>query len=73
MQDLTLNFPAFELKGERWAEFDLEAGRWDIPLERMKMKTLRIVPPSTQALQCDCVRWTLEMIGFETKSLGPVI
>ena len=28
-----------ELIGARWAEFDLEAGRWDIPPERMKMKT----------------------------------
>jgi integrase len=38
-----------ELIGARWAEFDLEAGRWDIPPERMKMKTSHIVPLSSQA------------------------
>lgn len=40
-----------ELIGARWAEFDLEAGRWDIPASRMKMKTPHIVPLSTQAVQ----------------------
>jgi len=40
-----------ELIGARWSEFDLEAGRWDIPRERMKMKTPHIVPLSTQAVQ----------------------
>jgi integrase len=39
-----------ELIGARWAEFDLEAGRWDIPPERMKVKTPHIVPLSTQAV-----------------------
>lgn len=39
-----------ELIGARWAEFDLEAGRWDIPAERMKMKTPHIVPLSMQAV-----------------------
>ncbi|CAM3719048.1 tyrosine-type recombinase/integrase [Roseateles saccharophilus] len=39
-----------ELIGARWAEFDLDAGRWDIPAERMKMKTPHIVPLSTQAV-----------------------
>ena len=39
-----------ELIGARWAEIDLEAGRWDIPAERMKMKTPHIVPLSTQAI-----------------------
>jgi len=40
-----------ELIGARWAEFDLEAGRWDIPASRMKMKTPHIVPLSSQAVQ----------------------
>ena len=39
-----------ELIGARWSEFDLEAGRWDIPAERMKMKTPHVVPLSPQAL-----------------------
>jgi len=39
-----------ELIGARWAEFDLKAARWDIPAERMKMKTPHIVPLSTQAV-----------------------
>jgi integrase len=38
-----------ELIGARWPEFDLGASRWDIPAERMKMKTPHIVPLSTQA------------------------
>jgi integrase len=51
-----------ELIGARWAEFDLDvrgrygeidtAGlRWNIPAERMKMKTPHIVPLATQALE----------------------
>lgn len=39
-----------ELIGARWQEFDLDAGRWDIPAERMKMKTPHIVPLSAQAV-----------------------
>lgn len=39
-----------ELIGARWEEFDLDAGRWDIPAERMKMKTPHIVPLSSQAV-----------------------
>lgn len=40
-----------ELIGARWAEFDLEAGRWDIPAERMKMRTPHIVPLASQAVE----------------------
>lgn len=39
-----------ELIGARWDEFDLDGARWDIPAERMKMKTPHIVPLSTQAV-----------------------
>jgi integrase len=37
--------------GTRWPEFDIEARRWNIPAERMKMKTPHIVPLSTQAIE----------------------
>jgi integrase len=40
-----------ELIGAKWTEFDLEAGRWDIPPERMKMRTPHIVPMARQALE----------------------
>lgn len=39
-----------ELIGARWEEFDLEAGRWNIPKERMKMKTPHIVPLAAQTV-----------------------
>lgn len=39
-----------ELIGAKWAEFDLEAARWNIPADRMKMRTPHIVPLSKQAL-----------------------
>ena len=40
-----------ELIGAKWAEFDLEAARWDIPPERMKMKTPHIVPLADQTIE----------------------
>jgi integrase len=40
-----------ELIGARWSEIDLEAKRWNIPAERMKMKTPHIVPLSRQAIE----------------------
>lgn len=40
-----------ELIGASWAEFDLEASRWDIPAERMKMRTSHIVPLAKQTLE----------------------
>jgi integrase len=40
-----------ELIQAKWTEFDLEAARWDIPAERMKMRTPHIVPLATQALE----------------------
>jgi integrase len=40
-----------ELIGARWDEFDLEAKRWNIPAERMKMKTPHIVPLATQTIE----------------------
>lgn len=40
-----------ELIGARWSEFDLDNARWDIPAERMKMKTPHIVPLPRQAVE----------------------
>ena len=40
-----------ELIGAKWEEFDLEAARWDIPAERMKMRTPHIVPLAKQTLE----------------------
>jgi integrase len=40
-----------ELIGAKWAEFDLKAARWNIPEQRMKMRTPHIVPLSKQALE----------------------
>ena len=40
-----------ELIAARWSEFDLENGRWDVPAERMKMRSLHIVPLSKQTLE----------------------
>ena len=39
-----------ELAQAEWAEFDLEAGEWRIPGERMKMNGKHIVPLSRQAI-----------------------
>ncbi|MGA9070672.1 MAG: integrase arm-type DNA-binding domain-containing protein, partial [Terracidiphilus sp.] len=57
-----------ELIGAKWAEFDLEAGRWDIPAERMKMRTPHIVPLSRQALN---VLDTLRTLTGESEWLFP--
>ena len=40
-----------ELIGARWGEFDFDSRRWDIPAERMKMRTPHIVPLAQQSLE----------------------
>ncbi len=40
-----------ELIGARWEEFDIDNARWDIPAERMKMRTPHIVPLATQTIE----------------------
>jgi integrase len=40
-----------ELISAKWSEFDLDNARWDIPAERMKMRSPHIVPLSTQAAE----------------------
>ncbi len=54
-----------ELIGARWEEFDLGAGRWNIPKERMKMKAPHIVPLSSQALE------VLELLRTWRKQVVP--
>ena len=39
-----------ETRFARWSEFDLKAGAWSIPAERMKMKEAHLVPLSPPAL-----------------------
>ena len=57
-----------ELIGARWKEFDLEASRWDIPAERMKMRTPHIVSLSRQALD---VLTTLRTLTGQSEWLFP--
>lgn len=57
-----------ELIGAKWSEFDLEAGRWDIPAERMKMRTPHVVPLAKQALE---VLDTLHTLTGESEWLFP--
>ena len=40
-----------ELIEATWSEFDLEAARWNIPAERMKMRTPHVVPLAKQTLE----------------------
>jgi integrase len=40
-----------ELIEAKWREIDFDARRWNIPAERMKMKTPHIVPLSKQAIE----------------------
>ena len=49
---MTLTFVrTTELRAARWEEFDVGAGEWRIPAERMKMRTPHIVPLSQQAIE----------------------
>ena len=57
-----------ELIGARWDEFDLEASRWNIPPERMKMRTPHIVPLSRQSLE---VLEELRVLTGESEWLFP--
>jgi integrase len=57
-----------ELIGARWPEFDLKQARWEIPAERMKMKTPHIVALSTQAL---AVLERLREISFDRELVFP--
>lgn len=39
-----------EVREAKWSEFDFDRARWEIPAERMKMRTMHAVPLSRQAL-----------------------
>jgi integrase len=57
-----------ELIGARWTEFDFDAARWNISVERMKMRTPQIVPLAKQALD---VLDTLRTLTGESEWLFP--
>jgi integrase len=57
-----------ELLGARWAEFNTEEARWDIPAERMKMKTPHIVALSEQSL---ALLKRLREISFDRELVFP--
>ena len=40
-----------ELRAMEWAEVDLDKAEWNIPAERMKMRTPHLVPLSSQAVE----------------------
>lgn len=43
-----------EIREARWSEFDLEAGLWLIPAERMKRRREHLVPLPAQAIELLC-------------------
>ncbi|HEY3784431.1 MAG TPA: integrase arm-type DNA-binding domain-containing protein [Steroidobacteraceae bacterium] len=57
-----------EVIGGRWSEFDKKAAHWNIPAERMKMKTPHIVPLSKQSLE---LLEKLEKISFDRELVFP--
>jgi integrase len=57
-----------ELIGAKWAEFDFESKRWNIPAERMKMRTPHIVLLATQTVG---ILETLRTITGENEWLFP--
>jgi integrase len=57
-----------ELIRAKWSEFDLETARWNIPAERMKMRTPHIVPLAGQALE---VLDTLRTLSGQSEWLFP--
>lgn len=69
LQLMTLTFVrTSELIGARWPEFDLKASRWDIPAERMKMKSPHVVALSKQAKE---VLERLQDISFDREFVFP--
>lgn len=59
-----------ELRAAQWKEFDLEAGEWRIPAERMKMRRQHLVPLSRQAMS---ILRELQKCSGEGKYLFPSI
>lgn len=57
-----------ELIKAEWSEFDLKAQRWEIPAERMKMRTPHIVPLCRQAVE---VVQALQAISYSDRYVFP--
>ncbi len=57
-----------ELIGAKWSEFNLEGARWNIPANRMKMRTPHIVPLARQSLE---VLHTLHTLTGRSEWLFP--
>jgi integrase len=57
-----------ELIGARWSEFNIEAARWDVPAERVKMRTAHIVPLSRQSIE---VLGSLQILSGDGEFLFP--
>ena len=57
-----------ELIGAKWSELNIPDCRWDIPPERMKMRSAHVVPLSRQALE---VIETLHIISGKSEFLFP--
>jgi integrase len=69
LQLMTLTFVrTSELIGARWLEFDLKESRWDIPAERMKMKTPHVVALSVQS---QTILKRLKAISFDREFVFP--
>ena len=54
-----------EMRAARWREFDLKAGLWSIPAERMKADRPHVVPLAPRAIDI------LRMAGSIARSAGP--
>jgi len=65
-----------ELIGAKWDEIDTHAAEWRIPAERMKMRTLHIVPLSRQAIsvveQLRTINGGREFMFHSPQSRGPI-
>jgi integrase len=57
-----------ELIRAKWGEFDINGARWDIPADRMKMRTPHIVPLAKQTLE---VLDTLRIVTGQSEWLFP--
>ncbi|WP_411817366.1 tyrosine-type recombinase/integrase [Hyphococcus sp. DH-69] len=57
-----------ELRLAKWDEFDLDARKWTIPAERMKMRRKHIKPLPTQAVE---LLRELREINFDTELVFP--
>jgi integrase len=60
-----------ELRQAQWNEIDLEAGQWNIPAARMKMRHAHIVPLSKQAVAILRELWPLTGSGIAAKPGAP--